>query len=542
MSNLTASAPPLVRRLVAFSALLGIAWCSANLRGADDVAPKKPRDWAKVTAGQAVVLKLSATDGTTRDVAFRYCPAGEVVLGDASDDAATVNQMKPFLMMETELSVGLAHALTPSDIWQRILKRVTPLNDPDAKRHLSAPGGSGLVPLTYINLDEAARLCDSANRVGILSPTIPLSPIEAWEVRLPTHAEWMYACRACPDRESARQLPHFSPWPQYDRLSKELKGKCADQWEGKLGRPPGTFTGSQQQVISLFEKYDKAENPGPAEILGTFMATAWWREPASRVYTAGSMTGSPRDTSELLPNAWGLRGMSDNAYEWVLCLSKASDVKTFCNSIKMNDESTPSASQAIVFLAGGSTREYLEAKEDWRFYAVWGGRRMRDEGNEIAPETWEAANGEAPWVEDYASGCRFVTDRVLATDWAVHVRTGSLHADDTPAVDTLFSTSESTIDEIMAPEEQGAALKVLATYEAIARYRVQGPAAARDALRKTVRHSKTGTRKPKITVDDLLGAPSTEGTSRPLAAPPINEDELFSRALVTAVSAEPISK
>jgi formylglycine-generating enzyme required for sulfatase activity len=542
MSNLTVSAPPLVRLLIAQSALLGIVWCSANLRAADEVAPQKPRDWAKVTAGQAVVLKLRATDGTTRDIAFRYCPAGEVVLGNISDDAGAVNQMKPFLMMETELSVGLAHALAVTDIWQRILNRVTPLNDPDAKRHLSAPDVSGLFPLTYINLDEAAQLCDSANRVGILSPTIPLSPIEAWEVRLPTHAEWMYGCRACPDRESARQLPHFSPWPQYDRLSKELKGKCADQWEGKLGRPPGTFTGSQQQVISLFDKYDKADNPGPAEILGTFMATAWWRKPASRVYTAASMTGSPRDPSELLPNAWGLRGMSDNAYEWVLCLSKATDVKTFCNSITMDGESTPAASQAVVFLAGGSTREYLEAKEDWRVYAVWGGRPMRDDGNEIDPRTWAAANGEAPWVVDYASGCRFVADRVLSMDWAVHVRTGSLHADDTPAVDTLFSTCEATIDEIMAPEEQGAALKVLATYEAIARYRVQGSAGAQVALRKTISESRTASRKPRITVDDLLGTPNTEGTSRPLAAPPTNEDELFSRALVAVVSAETTSK
>lgn len=530
--------PRLACRPQAAMLSLGAVLLASSLWAADEPAPPGPRDWGTLTAGAIISVQVKATDGSLREINFRYCPAGEVVLGDTSLETADIKPMKPFLMMETELGVDLAHSLASQDVWQRITDRVTPLNDPDAKSSLAAPDTAGSIPLTYINLDEAAAICDAATDAGIAVSAISLSPIEAWELRLPTHAEWQYSCRSSVDRDAARQFPHFNPWPKYDDLPKAVKGNCADQWEGQLGRPAATFAGTQLQVVSLFEKYDKGENPGPAEILGQFMATSWWKDPSSRVYTAGSMTGPPHAPDALLPNAWGLRGMSDNACEWVLCVGTPGDVRSFCAAITNGNEGSTAPSQAVVFLAGGSTREYIESKHDWKVYAVWGGRPMREDGTGIDPWTWESANGDSPLVEEHAAGCRFVADRVLSAEWAARVRSDALLADSKETVDQYFRGCQSTIDEIMAKQEQATALRVLASYEAVARYRVHDMVGTRSALGTKLRIQQPTEKKPKITVDDIFGGPTQADASKPSTKEPMNEDDLFSHALLMVVSAE----
>jgi formylglycine-generating enzyme required for sulfatase activity len=540
-----------MRGVMLSTAVSIICLCSCTLVAAGDEDTKKPRDWGKLTAGQAVTLQIKTPDGTTQDVAFRYCPAGDVVVGDASDDTAVVLPMKPFLLMETELPVGLAKDLAPPAIWRQIADRLlkpigvdretgkpSMLNDEQARQAMQSPDGYRNIPLTYINLDEAAQICQAATDAGIVAKNVPLSPIEAWEIRIPTHAEWQYGCRSYVDRDSARVSPHFSPWPSYENLPANLKGQCADQWEGKLGRPAGGFTGSQTQVLALLEKYDKGENPEPAAILGAFLAHAWWKDPASRVYTAGSKTGPPRDVGDLQPNAWGLRGMSDNACEWVLCVSKPGDVRSFCSGIVQDNENAALPGEAVIFLAGGSTREYLEAQQDWQVYAIWGGRPMKDDVAGIAPRTWEEARGESPLVEEYSPGCRFVADRILAPEWVVCVRAESLKADGAAEIDTFFASCESTIGEIMVKEEQSIALRALASYETIARYKAGDASGARTAIRKTLASPTDSPKKPKLTVADMIAPTSPSGTNGHRPDSHVSEDELFSRALLAAVSAE----
>jgi hypothetical protein len=521
-------------------ALLATVWlCSRTLHAADEAPASKLRDWGELTAGAAVVLQLKTADGSTRDVLFHYCPAGEVVLGDASAEDTTVRPMKPFLMMETELGVGLAHSLASAELWQRIVDRVAKFNDPAARSSMANPSAKGSVPLTYINLDEAATICAATTGAGIAAPSVPLSPIEAWEIRLPTHAEWQYACRSCTDREAAREFPHFCPWPKYDDVHPDIKGDCKDQWEGKLGRPAGTFNGSQEQVISLMEKYDKGENPKPGEILGEFMARSWWKVPASRVYTAGAMTGPPQEPDALLPNGWGLRGMCDNASEWVLCVSTPADVRSFCKSIMPHDEDTPSPGQAVVFLAGGSSREAIENKKDWRLFAIWSGQPKREGGNAIDPQTWETANGDTTLAEDYAAGCRFVADRVLSADWVWRVRVGTLDVADGAAIDRYLRECVSTIDEIMVKADQGSAMRILATYEALARYRIRDGVGTRAALQRTLAGDRPG-KKPRINLNDDFAPTGAAGKSRATETDKasVSEEELFTRALIAVVSTE----
>ena len=515
--------------------LTAILLAASSLHAAD---PPELGGFKDLNAGSSVNLQMKARDGSSRDVVFRYCPPGDVVLGDASVDSAIVKPMKPFLMMETELGVGLAHALAPSEVWDRIKSRVAPLNDSDAKSSLAAPAAGGVVPLTYVNLNDVARICDETSRAGISVASLSLSPIEAWGLRLPTHAEWQYACRSTPDRDSARTSPHFSPWPKYADLPKSVHGSCVDQWEGKLGQPAKTFTGSQVQVVSLFEKYDKGENPGPAEILGQFLAKAWWSDPTSRAYTAGSMTGPPRSPALMLPNAWGLRGMSDNACEWVLCLENPGDVRAFSTAILNGDDNSPILSKPVVFLAGGSTREYFETKPDWKAYAIWGGRPMREDGEGIDPQTWASADGDSPLVEEYAAGCRFVADRVLNTEWVVQVRTESLVADDGQAIEQYFRGCRLTMDEIMSEEEKLRSLTILATYEAIARYRANDKGGAAASLDGNMRSRQPVAKKPKLSARDIFGGPAQPDSAKPSAMAAMDDDELYTQALRMVVIAE----
>lgn len=541
--------PGAVGRSTTRVSVIVVLLLASALHAADETAPPGARDWGNLTAGKVVVLGVKTPDGSTHDVTFRYCPAGEVVLGDASEESSIVRPMKPFLMMETEMPTGLASQLAPPDVWQNITDRfVKPigfesetgkpvmLNDEQARQAIQSPETYPSIPLTYINCDEVLAVGDTVSRMQIFTDAFALAPIEAWAFRLPTHQEWIYAARSCLDRTSAAQFPHFSPWP---KVPDALRGKCLDQWELRAAEATETFTGSQQQVISFFEKYDKNDNPEPAEILSSLLSMTWWKNPASRVYTESSR---PADASNMHANAWGLVGMCDNVCEWVICVDAPSDVREYCARLLNQLDGVAPPAEAVLFLAGGSTRDPIVQKQDWKSFTVWGGQPLSEGGDGVDPRSWESANGDASFVLDFAPGFRFVAERVLATDWIFRVRNEALRVDVVPELDRYFRQCETTINEIIIKEDQSEALRVLASYEAVARYRMHDVAGTRAVLSEKMRTQQISHKKPKITVDDMFGSPAQAAASKPSTKAPVDEDDLFRRALLMVVSAETAEK
>jgi sulfatase modifying factor 1 len=114
-----------------------------------------------------------------------WCPPGRFVMGSpagergrrADEAQVEVTLSKGFWTGKWEVTQGQ---------WKQLMGKF-----PD--RPPSPEFGEGdTVPVYWINFDEAERYCAELSRKGHRSGTLP----ETWEFRLPTEAQWEYACRA----------------------------------------------------------------------------------------------------------------------------------------------------------------------------------------------------------------------------------------------------------------------------------------------------------------------------------------------------------
>jgi formylglycine-generating enzyme required for sulfatase activity len=156
--------------------LLGLSGCQRNLPPAGDQPPPARAD---AFAG--------ATGGEEREVAgikLCWCPAGKFTMGSPpgeperrpGEDQVEVTLTRGFWMAKYEATQGQ---------WRRALGALP------GELTAELPGGDDY-PVGNVNFAEAEAFCRRLTELGRRSGELPAS----WEFRLPTEAQWEYACRA----------------------------------------------------------------------------------------------------------------------------------------------------------------------------------------------------------------------------------------------------------------------------------------------------------------------------------------------------------
>ncbi|PYR52566.1 MAG: formylglycine-generating enzyme family protein [Acidobacteria bacterium] len=172
-----------------------------------------------------------------------WCPPGRFVMGSPPGEA----ERRPGEdQIEVTLTRGfwIAKYETTQGQWTRIVGQL-----PGQVTAELPPGDD--FPVGNVNFAEAEAFCERLTRVGRRSGALP----QDWEFRLPTEAQWEYACRA----DTA----------------------TATSFGNSLSSSQANFKG---------KPYNGAE-PGPS---------------LNRAARVGSYP----------PNAWGLHDMHGNSYEW----------------------------------------------------------------------------------------------------------------------------------------------------------------------------------------------------------------------------------
>ena len=199
---------------------------------------------ARATARQATFAGRNAGDARTIDqIEFRWCPAGKFIMGSPRSEP----ERRPG---EDQVEVALTRGFwtakyeTTQGLWKRIAGALPgPLTT-------ELPAGDDL-PVGNVNWPEAEDFCRQLTQRLRKTGDLP----QDWEFRLPTEAQWEYACRAGTTTATA--------------------------FGNSLSSTQANFKG---------KPYNGAE-PGPS--LG-------------RAAPVGSYA----------PNAWGLHDMHGNTFEW----------------------------------------------------------------------------------------------------------------------------------------------------------------------------------------------------------------------------------
>lgn len=229
-------ASPRLRVLIAFLAF-SVPGCHAPVPVAKSAVP----------SGQAVNSSFNGKQpGEERQIAglmLCWCPAGKFIMGSPpgeperrpGEDQVDVTLSKGFWMAKFETTQG--H-------WKTVVGKLPgPLTTelPEGNRY----------PVGNVNFAEAEDFCRKLTELGHRSGELP----KDWEIRLPTEAQWEYACRA--------------------------GTMTATSFGNKLSSNQANFKG---------KPYNRAE-PGPS-------------------------LGRAAEVGRYPANAWGLHDMHGNTFEW----------------------------------------------------------------------------------------------------------------------------------------------------------------------------------------------------------------------------------
>ena len=144
---------------------------------------------------------------TDLKIAFRWCPPGRFMMGgpksevgnSVDENQVEVTLPRGFWMQETEV--------TQSE-WATLMGSMP--------SHAMNKGKGDRYPIYYVSLDDATKFCRKLTDLERNAGRLP----SGWAYRLPTEAQWEYACRAGTttatafgDKLSSTQANFNGDWP-----------------------------------------------------------------------------------------------------------------------------------------------------------------------------------------------------------------------------------------------------------------------------------------------------------------------------------------
>ena len=279
-------------------------------------------------------------------MAFRFCPSGELKLGRPSPEKANQEDkessdplaalaggksvsLRNFYITETEVTITQFQRIVGDERFQSLKKRNETVNkgSPDLIQQLKT---GGEYPIFMVSLDDAVDFCKKLDEVAAGGAAVGKRSIEQRRFRIPSHAEWQYACRASEDTMVAESLPHFNRWvDSFDALNKQDRARCLEEWEA-MGRKKEDFTGSQIQVAEILTERLVFGNSKPLEILSAFLSLSL---KLNRDYSKDTVLGNLAAVRSTEANAWQIFDMHENVCEWVLVIPDQGDSREFWNRL-----------------------------------------------------------------------------------------------------------------------------------------------------------------------------------------------------------------
>lgn len=467
---------------------------------------------------------------------MRYVAGGE--LSKDSPQAAAANpapadavglgkiQVTPFYISRTELTFQQLRAILPAETVEGINGRIQRTTGKDnSQEYLRQAVQSSDYPAFSVSLDEAVRVCTTLTEILRVEQgdALAANNIEARRFRLPTHAEWQFACRAAVTVAEAESFPHFNAWTELDALDKNARAMLLEEWE-KSGRPVGEFEGTQYQVFDLVDaRADAADALGaPEKILSAYFKHSLGR---NRDFSKARSLLLP--VAKCRPNAWGLFDMHDNVCEWVIVADSRAHVDQLWAGLTSGQADGP----PCVLVAGGGFTQ-AAAKHGWKQFSVWGGFPCDPVSGIPTPVSVATAwdSSDRGMAAELNSGVRLVMERTIRADWLSRVRNAALRQPDAAGM-TSLNSFRNTAMQVATSEELLRITTAINAYESLAKLR-QSPADEQsqtlvESLNKLAVMSPS-TEKSRDRLSRLLG---TGNSAKP--PPAVSDDAIFVKAANT---------